>query len=715
MSSDPTQQAGQSSSSSVEAQQVEQARRQVNQLTEEIAQLAETDLQPPMFYSEFLQRVYFAMQSAAGAVWVKTPQGNLQLQCQINLREVGLDQNPDSKPMHDELLRQAAMQAKGGIVRPRFSHNFGTATDQIAGNPTDFVILLVPILQEKAVIGLVEVWQQPNRDPNTLQNLFQFLMRMAAFVAIFHRNHQLRTMIGQQEMWLKLEAFTRQIHGSLHVTEVAYLIANESRRLIEVDRISVATRSSDKCTVTAISGADVVEKRSNLVQLMRALFDAVIAWGEKLVYTGTRDDALPPRVVASLDAYLQESNSKILVVMPLIEERDKEKKRPARSALMMECFEAKLSSEQLVARLEVVGRHAGPALFNALEHHRIPMRFIWAPLAYLQDGLGGKAKAITALIATAVAILILSMIFFPFPLKMEANAVALPKDRVYVYSPIPGKVVEIVAGLKSGSRVSKGQTLFVMFDAELEKQIMELQTELDILDRKINATAPRGDTSGDTNKAEAQMAIEEAKITRRKKADLLKQVTTRTNASLARPGMFTITSPKTGIILSADFRENLQGKPVKPGDPLIRIGFTDPENPKIADWELELKIPQKHIGQVRRAFETLPAGAELEVDVLFLSEPTRSYRARLRKDKIASQANSQKDENNEAEPVVMAWARVSPINGDIADEDLVPGRALLAGSEMHTRIRCGNRAMGYSLFYGVWEFIYEKVVFPYGW
>lgn len=714
MSSDPNQQAGQASSSSLEAQQIEQARKQVNQLTEEIAQLAETDLQPPQFYSEFLQRVYFAMQGIAGAVWVKTPQGNLQLQCQINLREVGLDSTPDSKPMHDELLRQAVLQSKGGIVRPRFSHNFGTAADQIAGNPTDFVILLVPILQEKAVIGLVEVWQQPNRDPNTLQNLFQFLVRMAAFVSIFQRNHQLRTMLGQQEMWLKLEAFTRQIHGSLHVTEVAYLIANESRRLIEVDRISVATRSGDKCTVTAISGADVVEKRSNLVQLMRALFDAVIAWGERLIYTGTKDDALPPRVLHALDAYLQESNSKILVVMPLLEERDKEKKRTARSALMMECFEAKLPPEQLIARLDVVGRHAGPALYNAQEHHRIPMRFIWAPLAYVQDGLGGKAKAITALVATGVAILILAMIFFPFPLKMEANAQALPKDRVYVYSPIPGKVEEIIAGLKSGSRVTKGQALFVMFDLELAKQVMELQTELDILDRKINVPPPR-DNPGDPNKAEAQMAIEEAKITRRKKADLLKRLSERTNANLARPGFFTITSPKTGIILSADFRENLLGKSVKPGDPLIRIGFTDADNPKIADWELELKIPQKHVGQVLRAFETLPAGAELDVDVLFLSEPTRSYRARLRKDKIAKQANSQKDENNEAEPVVIAWARIHPINGDIPEDELVPGRVLLSGSELHTRIRCGNRAMGYSLFYGVWEFIYEKVIFPYGW
>jgi hypothetical protein len=36
---------------------------------------------------------------------------------------------------------------------------------------------------------------------------------------------------------------------------------------------------------------------------------------------------------------------------------------------------------------------------------------------------------------------------------------------------------------------------------------------------------------------------------------------------------------------------------------------------------------------------------------------------------------------------------------------------LIAGLDVRTRIRCGNRAMGYSLFYGVWEFLYEKIVF----
>lgn len=693
----------------LEAQQIEQARRQVNQVAEEIAQLAESDIPPAQMYSDFLQRTYFATQAYAGAVWVRTSQGNLQLQCQINLREVGLERSPESRPMHDELLRHAVMQSKGGIIKPHYSQTVNGA-DQVAGNPTDFIILLVPILQEKQVIGLVELWHDPSRNPNTLHGFQQFVSRMAGYISLFLRNHQLRQMTGQQELWLKLETFTRQIHNSLNLTEVSYLIANEARRLIEVDRISVATLTSDKCKVSAISGADVVEKRSNLVQLMRKLFDAVIGWGERLIYTGTLDETLPPKVLACLDAYLAESNCKILVIAPLHDERDKESKKPARSALMMECFETNLPTEQLLARLDVVGRHSCPALYNALEYQRIPMRFIWLPLAYLQDGMGGKAKAITALSLTGVAILILALILIPFPLKMEAGGTALPQARVWVYSPIPGKVEDVMSGLASGTKVSKGQILLTMFDSDLEKRIRELQAEIESLSSKTSPLAPRAGDSGDARSTDG-INVFEARVKREQSVNLLNELKQRTNAHPTKPGYYFITAPRAGIILSADFRENLLGRQVKPSDPLIRIGYTDPKKPRIADWEVELKIPQKHIGQILRAFESQPANAELDVDIMLKTEPWRSYRGKIRRDKIAFQANNQKDANDEAEAVVMAWVRLD--GNDIPEDDRMPAGRLITGTEVSTRIRCGDRAMGYSLFYGVWEFIYEKLIFPF--
>src|SRR5207247_10267385 len=128
---------------------------------------------------------------------------------------------------------------------------------------------------------LVEVWQDPNRGVQAQRGFLQFLIRMAGLASGYTRNHQLRTMTGQQQVWTQLETFARQIHGSLNPTEVAYLVANEGRRLLECDRLSVGRREGYGVKVEAISGADVVEKRSNLVQLMRALMWEVLTWGEK--------------------------------------------------------------------------------------------------------------------------------------------------------------------------------------------------------------------------------------------------------------------------------------------------------------------------------------------------------------------------------------------------------------------------------------------------
>jgi hypothetical protein len=67
----------------------------------------------------------------------------------------------------------------------------------------------------------------------------------------------------------------------------------------------------------------------------------------------------------------------------LRDERETDNKKPPRTVLVMEAFDPDVAPEQLVARMEVVGRHAASALYNATEHKRIPFRWIWMPLARL--------------------------------------------------------------------------------------------------------------------------------------------------------------------------------------------------------------------------------------------------------------------------------------------------------------------------------------------
>ena len=228
--------------------------------------------------------------------------------------------------------------------------------------------------------------------------------------------------------------------------------------------------------VEAISGADVIEKRSSLVQTMRALFKAVVEWGDKLVYTGQKDEALPPKVLEALDAYLAESSSKLLVCMPLKDEREQDTRSKSRSALMMESFEPSQSFDQLAGRMEVIARHAAPALYNAVEHRRMPLRWALEPIAKVKDKLYGKHLAITGLIAAAVVVVLAALIFIPYPFRMEAQGQLLTKERQFVYPMVEGRIVGVKA--EHGAYVQAGQPILIMESLELLTQIKQLDAEM---------------------------------------------------------------------------------------------------------------------------------------------------------------------------------------------------------------------------------------------
>jgi hypothetical protein len=681
---------------------IEETRRQINRLFDEVARFSETEMPPAEYYGEFLKRVLQGLAAPAGAVWMRTPQGHLQLQHQINVRQVGLDQEA-VRQSHDELLRQAFQQGQPKHVPPHSSTGPGEDSRPAPGNPTDFDVILAPIAIDQVVVGLVEVWQGAGRNPNAYPGFVQFVVKMAHLASLYSRNAKLRQIVGQQNLWTQLENFARQIHGSLNPTEVGYLVANEGRRLIECDRVSVGVRLGRKVKVEAISGADVVEKRSNLVQLMRRLMQRVLIWGEKLVYSGVHDDTLPPNVLAALDDYLAESNSKYLVVMPLKDDREKDSKRLPRSALLVESFET-TSPEQMLARLDVVSRHSATALYNAVEHRRIPGRWVWRPIAALQEGLGGKARAIGLLVAIGLALLISAMVFVPYPLKMEAKGQLLPEQRAWLYSPVPGQVVGLPPEVQPGASVRKGQQLVRMWDNDLGLKILALVGEANSLQSEArNKSNQLTNVKDAAERERLQGEINVAMQTRDLKLVELSALRSLTHADEVHPGNFTLVAPMDGTILNWGFREQLTNRTVKPSDPLLRIGD------KTQRWEIELKIPQKHIGQVLQGFRTNKPDEELDVDLLLASHPTEVYKGKLARRKIAGEATPNKDDPNEADPVVLASVRID--GPGIPAEKRLPKELLVTGTEVHSRIRCGNRAMGYALFYGMWEFFYEKVVF----
>ena len=190
--------------------------------------------------------------------------------------------------------------------------------------------------------------------------------------------------------------------------------------------------------------------------------------GGLLVYTGSKDEALPADVFAALDAYLAQSPSKVLVVLPLIDGRAGS--RDQQSVLVMESFEPSQSSEELIARLQVVGRHAAQALYNAQEYARIPFRRLWVFLI--------KARIVACLAGVLMAALLAVLGWAPYALKLDAEGHLLPAERRWLYSPLEAQVVDFADAARPGATVSAGQALVLMYDAQLEIKLVELEQEI---------------------------------------------------------------------------------------------------------------------------------------------------------------------------------------------------------------------------------------------
>ena len=702
--------------------------RQIEEAFEAAAKLAGSNLAPTEFYEQLLNRTLSAIDAPAGAVWLRTPQGFLQVACQTNLDKIGLDSKRGGRQCHNEVLRQVFQSAppRPVILEPngRLAPGGGEPGPVPPANLTDHFALFAPIVtSDKQALGVLEVFQNPTHDPRLYPAFLNYAFQMAGYASQYHHYITTRQGAGSERTFIQVESFARLIHGTLNPTEVAYHVANEGRKLIECDRLCVGVRHARrKVTVEAVSGADVVEKASTHVRRLRFLMESVLQWGEPLIFKGNKDAGLPPAVATALDDYLNESQPKLLVVQPIRDDREKDTKVAARSVLVLESFNPPENADPLIQRLEVVGKHAAPALYNAAQMKRVPLKFLWWPLAKLQEGIGGKGRFYTIAGTILLAILIGCMIAVPYPLKMEAKGQLLPVEISQIYPLREGIVRELLR--KPGEKIGPNDAIVDLFSTDLQREYTDAQSEFNQANGNIITNRNLMNLPGidDNQKFKAQADFQLAQLQLKSAGEKKEAIEKTWNMVPGKPGQFTARTPPFDdairrfgaplwTVLNDDRTESLRGRTVRPHEELLRVGYVE------GKWHVELKIPQRNIGQIRRAFadpqyhrvEEGTGKKYLDVDVLLSSEADTSYLGRLYEDRITAQAVPNKNEHDENEPVVTAYVKLN-LEG-IPRDKWVSTEQFITGLEIRTRIRCGEHALGYSLFHGVWEWFYEKVVF----
>lgn len=680
-----------STEQSYQPEAVDQTRQQIRGLVREIETLARSpEITPEEFYDGFLHRVVAALAAIGGAVWTFDDEGHLSLSAHINLGETGLVEKPEDQQRHGKLLRKILEGGQDALVQPQYA-----SPDEDVANPTDLLLVCGILRSDQEVRGLVEVFQRTGGRPAVQRGYLTFVKQMCEVAEDFLKTRQLRLYTDRQAIWTQLEQFTRVAHGSLEPRAAAYAIANEGRRLVECDRVSVAIRKGGRCHIEAVSGQETFDKRSNTVTLLGKLASVVVKAGEPLWYLGdTRD--LPPQVEAAVEAYVDEAHSKNIVVLPLAKPRDEEdiKQNPNRKpeyigALIIEQINTDGIPMPMRRRIDVVADHGSVALTNALEHDSLFLMPVWRTIGKSKVLVGARMLPKTLAVAALVVIVVASLFFVPSNFELHGKGTLEPVLQRDVFAEVDGSVEKVL--VKHGEEVKAGQALVEMSSTDIDTQIAKAFGEYQSNEKNVKKlqdeqyAMEKGARSKEDRLRELQIAGElDQALELRKSYELQLQLLKEKKDKLI------IRSPIDGKIVTWKPDERLKTRPVSKGEVVLHVADTG------SDWELEVRMPEDRMGHIRQAQKDQETPA-LKVSYILATDPSRTLYGTIKE--IEETAEVVPEEGNTVK------VRVQIDKADLTDDVMRPDAAVSA------KINCGRRSLGYCWFHDVFEFIQSKILF----
>ena len=679
-------------SGSAEDQLVDRTKQQIRTLVNEIAQLAKSDCTVDDFYQGFLTRTTGALASEAGAIWIRSSIDEpLRPHYHINLKNTVLANDPKAQRQHAELLKKVADAGDPEIIAP---HSQGLQDNQ-AGNPTDKLLILGPLIVNNETIGLVEILQRPGAGPTTQRGYLRFLMQMCDIASDFLTNEKIRSFASQQTMWSKFEQYIKSVHNGLDTKQTAYVIANEGRRVIDCDRVSVVLKKGRRCKVESVSGLDSIERRADQIKRLSSLAKTTIKGSAPIWYDGD-DSQLPPQIESKLQKYVDQSHSKMVAIVPLYrQQRDANEgsnhvdKLPSKGgkavgALIVEQLKDARVTPDFRKRVDVVAEHAQTAITNSLEHNDILFLPLWKSLGKLSSALRGGRLVKTLGTAGAICAAVAFLCLFPYSFSVGAKGKLIPQQQHQVYAQVDGVVEELFISDLGDTKVEQGDVLARLSSNDLAVVIENLTNSIEEVQARLKTSeALRTQDALDAyQQTTLQIDIEQA---RQEIIGLSNEL----NLRQKEARNLNIIAPIGGVVMNWQAHQNLIRRPVERGQNLMTIIEKD------ATWMLELELPERRIGHMIEASKAAANNGEAaRVTFSLVSHPGAEFEGEMML--VDHQIDAHSDEGN------TCLIRVS-FENDAIERDL-----LRMGTRVNAKIHCGQRPVGYVMFHEAIEAVHSS-------
>ena len=646
--------------------------------------LQDAGLPPRRLWQQFLQSGLEALSSETGVLWIITPDSD-------QLLPQGMCGNAD--------LRQAIVQRETQQVAHVLR---AAATDEIVWHRASVTelepwanrsILVVPVHHQGDLYGLLEFIQPVDQPDDVLISRRPELEAALQQVENKAGESAEGAAANDDQFWREFEELSYHLHRSLVLSEVADVAVNDGRQLLQCDRLSIAVLRGRKTTITAISGQDLVNRRSEQVRSLHQIAVECVSVGEMIEFRAD-NSVVAPHLLEKLSHHVELSAAKLILAVPLYEPssrppgEDKDSRsEPIRrivGCLIIEQFRQSRLPSDGSQLLQIFADTVGSALANALSQQQI----LWLPTRrLLGKGVNyfrGRTLAKTLLVLGLLLAVSVTLVVVPWEYRVEAEGRLMPEVQRHVFAPWDGVVLSV--SVANGQRVSRGDEVLRIYNDELHAELTAAEDELNeklqqILTLRTEiSNAARVPTE---RKKEIQLKGQQEEI-RLQVAGLRKQIA----ILRQREESLRLTAPIDGVVATFQLEDKLRDRPVARGEHLLEI--MDDR----ADWVLELQMPEHRMGHLLRATHA-GDGHPLNVEYVLATDPAASFNGRLSRADVASRSEVQDDSE------VVVEMRVA------IDKQELPFQRI--GGEATAKVACGKRPLGYVLFGDVWEFIVRYV------
>ena len=649
----------------------------IDQLLDEINELAKTEANASSFLATLLQRAAIAVDAQASSLWMIGPNSTPVIASSYRM---------------DEVFPAGSKEARAGRTQSAQAAIRETVTECIESNQPkkltanskskSISVFLWPFSSTPDPAtgfadSAIAIYFTTELDPALAQIYLNFAEAIAELAANFQQRNNRAIPAEGHSSWPKFKTLSESLHESLNVRSTAVSLVNLGRNYYGCDRVLLAQRTGRSYKIISSTGAVSVNRKSQTVNCLESLIAKAFYRNNKpVIFHGEVDSS--SKLKPSFDKYQEIYGNESLILSPITDKND-----VVRFVQVIECKSAE-NLPRVIQRVTTAQKQVQSALLNALQYQSIPMRGVLSFIGGTPISKWLRRLAFPIVLAGLVSLAIIAIMIFKTELTISAHGTIMPEVERVIYAPQEGIVDKLL--VDHGTTVTQGQKLIELNSLELNSKISALESEIATEKKKVAAiealknSLNRGTPQGQTELR--KLAGDEIESAQR-----MQNMELQLNLLFDQQSKLSLTSPISGTVVTWNAKTKLDSRPVRSGDALLRVVAED------GKWLVEVQVPVTRIAHLVGQPSENKDLSNVPVSVSVATYPGKEFVGKIKT--VSQTAFADPQTRQSIIPVVVE------IEHD-ADIQFQPGSSVMA------KFNCGESSYGYAWFNEFIDSIYYR-------